>query len=76
MKGDIQQSNVNSTPETHTHAYTTHYTQTHTHTHTHTHTNIPLAAYREMISWVKGGAKTDGKALISNRKSDYIHLLN
>ena len=74
MKGDIQQSNVNSTPETHTHAYTTHYT--HTHTHTHTHTNIPLAACREMISWVKGGAKTDGKALISNRKSDYIHLLN
>ena len=45
-------------------------------THTHTHTNIPLAACREMISWVKGGAKTDGKALISNRKSDYIHLLN
>ena len=56
MKGDIQQSNVNSTPETHTH------------THTHTHTNIPLAACRDMISWVKGGAKTDGKALISSRK--------
>ena len=72
MKGDIQQSNVNSTPETHTHAYT----HSLTHTHTHTHTNIPLAACREMISWVKGGAKTDGKALISNRKSDYIHLLN
>ena len=70
MKGDIQQSNVNSTPETHTHAYTTHYT------HTHTHTNIPLASCREMISWVKGGANTDGKALISDRKSDYIHLLN
>ena len=64
MKGDIQQSNVNSTPETHTH------------THTHTHTNIPLAACRDMISWVKGGANTDGKALISDRKSDYIHLLN
>lgn len=67
MKGDSQQSNVNSTPETHTHAYTPP---------PHTHTNIPLAAYREMISWVKGGAKTDGKALISNRKSHYIHLLN
>ena len=68
MKGDIQQSNVNSTPETHTHAYSTHYT--------HTHTNIPLAAWREMISWVKGGAKTDGKAVISNKKSEYIHFLN
>ena len=45
-------------------------------THAHTHTNIPLASCREMISWVKGGAKADGKALISNRKSDYIHLLN
>ena len=57
-----------------THMHTPHTTLTHTHTHT--HTNIPLAAYREMISWVKGGAKTDGKALISDRKSDYIHLLN
>ena len=57
-----------------THMHTPHTTLTHTHTHT--HTNIPLAACREMISWVKGGAKTDGKALISNRKSDYIHLLN
>ena len=73
MKGDIQQSNVNSTPETHTHAYTTHYTHTHTHTHTHKYS---FTACREMISWVKGGAKTDGKALISDRKSDYIHLLN
>jgi hypothetical protein len=62
------------TPHT-THTYTHIHTQTHTHTHTHTHTNIPLAAYREMISWVKGGAKTDGKAL-SNIKSDYIHLLS
>ena len=57
-----------------THMHTPHTTLTHTHTHT--HTNIPLAACREMISWVKGGAKTDGKALISDRKSDYIHLLN
>ena len=55
-----------------THMHTPHTTLTHTHT----HTNIPLAACREMISWVKGGAKTDGKALISDRKSDYIHLLN
>ena len=63
-----------------THMHTPHTTLTHTHTHTHTqthtHTNIPLAACREMISWVKCGAKTDGKALISSRKSDYIHLLN
>ena len=57
-----------------THMHTPH--TTHTHTHTHTHSNIPFAACRETISWVKGGAKTDGKALISNRKSDYIHLLN
>lgn len=55
-----------------THMHTPHTTLTHTHT----HINIPLAACREMISWVKGGAKTDGKALISDRKSDYIHLLN
>ena len=61
---------------THMHTPQTTLTHSHTHTHTHTHTNIPLAAYREMISWVKGGAKTDGKALISDRKSDYIHLLN
>ena len=54
-----------------THMHTPHTTLTHTHT----HTNIFLAACREMISWVKGGAKTDGKAL-SNIKSDYIHLLN
>ena len=57
-----------------THMHTPHTALTHTHTHT--HTNIPLAACREMISWVKGGAKTDGKALISDRKSHYIHLLN
>ena len=55
-----------------THMHTPHTTLTHTHT----HTNIFLAACREMISRVKGGAKTDGKALISSRKSDYIHLLN
>ena len=67
MKGDSQQSNVNSTPETHTHAYT----PPHTHTHKYSFT-----AFREMTSWVKGGAKTDGKAVISNRTSDYIHLLN